>query len=647
MSDFIIKSLRGGMNNSDPPIALAEDQCVLAENVEWVTSMLGERRKGSTAVTISGSGISGMDRVAFLHRHLPTTDETAAQLWALGVTGTASSALVYKDTAWHTVSPFDAFTLTGGYQYQHRAVTLHGNLFHAYKSGSDRLHVWDGTTHRRVGLAEPAAPTSAETGTGGTYTGTRYGRVRYTVMSGTTVLRRSEPSDALTVTPSGTKTGTVFTKPATISENETHWELELSLDNANFYRVAQTLVATTTVTDTVAYTSGYANVSGAVLSEDVGDYTVIGSVKYLTVDEDRLMWGSSYEDSTKASTVGWSPVGNADGVGNDERMESDTDPELTLDARQGGDLTGLSAPIAGAIFAFKTERIFKLVRRGQRSRAYEAIPITSQRGAIDGSVVAGVDQGGNPCLYFLDPQVGPCRMGRQGLQWAGGDIWETWKTVNINATSVVCRAVFYPENRQVHWWVATTTGNVPDTRLVLHTNHTRDTEDGCRRGWALWTGPSAGALAVCMFAENIDDGTARSLVLRPFIGLEGHGLIQRTDTGSDDNGTAYAADLVTKPYAPASILNQFEVRAVSVLAKAVTSATVDVTLTRDFGLETTSSTGVLFTPTATETHVIKKLDDLSFSELTTVQVEFVDPATPGTRWELDQCALAGVPGQTA
>lgn len=647
MSDFIVKSLRAGMNNSDPSIALAEDQCVLAQNVEWTSSMLGERRRGSEAIDVTGSDLVGKDRVTFLHRHLPTTDETAAQLWALGVTGTASSSLVYKDTTWHTVSPSDAITLTSGAQYQVRAQTRGAKLFLAFKSAVDRLHVWDGTTLRRTGLAEPAAPTSAETGVGGAYTGTRYFRVRYTVKSGSTVLRRSEPSDALTVAPSASKTGTIVTKPATISESETHWELEASLDNANFYRIADTLVGTTTVTDTTAYTSGYANVSGAVLSEDVGDYTLIGSAKYLAADEDRLVWAGNHEDSTKASTVGWSPVGNADGVGNDERMESDTDPELTLDAREGGDITGLSAPVAGSLWAFKYSRIFKLIRRGQRTRAYEAIPITSQRGAIDGSVIPGVDQTGNPCLYFLDPQVGPCRLGRQGLQWAGGDIWETWKTVNVDASSVVSRSLFYPENRQVHWWIATVDSNVPDTRIVLHTHETRDAEDGCRRGWAIWIGGSCAALAACMFAENIDDDTARSLVLRPFIGVEGDGLIHRTDTSTSDNSTAYVAKIITKPYAPATILNQFGVTAGSLLAKAVTDATINVTLTRDFGLETKTVYSVDLAPSDVETQVIKKLDDLVFSELTTLQVEFVDPGTPGSRWELQQFALQGRAEQTA
>jgi|TARA_R110000744_G_scaffold42953_1_gene96504 hypothetical protein len=63
MPDFSISSLRGGMNDTDPAISLPDDQCVLAENVEFFDSMLGERRKGTSAVTLP----------AFLSAHEKTT----------------------------------------------------------------------------------------------------------------------------------------------------------------------------------------------------------------------------------------------------------------------------------------------------------------------------------------------------------------------------------------------------------------------------------------------------------------------------------------------------------------------------------------------------------------------------------------------
>lgn len=642
MPDFIIKSLRGGMNDSDPPIALPDDQCVLAQNVEFHRSMLGERRRGSTAIDITGSDLVGNDRCTLLYRHLPTTDETAAQLWAFGVTGTASSDLCYKDITWHTVSPLDAITVTGTYQYQLQAQTLHGKLFIAYKSGQDRLHAWDGTSLRRTGLAEPAAPTAADTGSG-SFSGTRYYRVRYTVQSGGATLRRSEPSGTLTKTPSGSGSALRITKPASISEGETHWELEASVDNANFYRIATTVVGTTTVDDSTVYATGYA--VAFTLSEDVGDYSLLPSGRYLTADEDRLLVGGSFEDSALASRVSWTPVFNDPGAGNDERIPTDTDNYLDLDGFEGGPLTGLSATVNGYVYAFKQHHIYRLVRTGVRTRAYDAIALTKERGALPGSVVAGIDQSGRPTLYFLDPDVGPCRIGANGVESCGAGIFETWLTVNLDAASVISRGVYYPEAKQVHWWIATDDADSPDLHLVLQTNEIRSGVDGARRGWAVWDGPSASALAACMFADNIDDDSARSNVLVPFIATTGDGLIWRTDTGSDDNGTEYEARIVTKPYTTGNLLHQFESKNGALLAKAQDGASIDITISADFGLVTKTVEDISLAPAGAEEHVIRALDNLSLAEMKVVQIEFIDTDTPGERWELNQFALREVGGQ--
>lgn len=514
MADFVITSTQGGLNNSDPPIAIADDQVTEAFDIEWVRSPLGARRRGATAISLAGSVIPVYEMVTFLQRHLPDETETSAQLWAMGVSG-SSSALAYKDTTWHTVTPSEAITVTGTYKYQVQGQSLHGKNFLAYKSSVDRLHVWDGTSLRKSGLAEPAAPTGANDGGVGTFTGTRYYRVRYTVQSGGTTLRRSEPSNVLTFAPNGNDTGIVVTKPTTINESETHWELEASLDNANFYVLATTVVGTTTVTDTTDYLAGYAQTYD--LSEDVGDYALIPSVRFLAADQDRLVYGGSFEDPDAASIVGWSPVANDPGSGNDERTPTDTDNFLNLDGLVGGGLTGLSNPVNGYIYAFKIGRIYKLIRTGSRAAAYEAVLLTDKRGAIEGSITEGIDQAGRPCLYFVDPTVGPCRLGNGGLLTCGADIERTWKTVNIDA-SLVARSLYYPANGQVHWWLAVDE-LTPDTHIVLHVRNTTDTPQGVRRGWAIWRGASRYVLACCLFAQNVDDGVSRSKVLQPFVSI--------------------------------------------------------------------------------------------------------------------------------
>src|SRR3990167_7323707 len=650
MADLVITSLRGGLNE-DPPIALADDNCVVAQNVEFVRSRLGERRRGSTAIDLTGSDLTGCTRVAFTFRHTPTTDPKDAQLWVLGITDwTPSTAvLAYKDTTWHTVTMADALTIDAVSEYQVQALSLHGKLYLAYNSAVDRLHVWDGTTLRRTGIAQPsAAPTGADTGAG-TFSGTRYYRVRFTVQVSTVTTLRSEPSDVLTFAPSGSGTGVIVTRP-TITGADVgipHWELEASVDNANFYRVATTVIGTTTATDSQDYATGYAVTF--TLSEDIGDYEVIPSVRYLSADEDRVLGGGSFEDAALASRVMWTPVLGASGVGNDERLETDTDPSVDLDNYDGGALTGLSQAASGYLFALKQSHGYQLSRSGIRTRAYEAARLTGQRGAIPGSIIDALDPTGNPVVLCLDGDVGPCRVSPRGIEPCGEDLIDTWSTVNLDATKVPARGVYFRENKQVHWWVPTGSSNVPDTRLVLHMNEMRQTESGWRRGWCKWSGPSAAVLTVCLFATNIDDDTSRSNDLVPFIGLEGSGLVWQTNTGTTDNGTAYAARVLSKPFVRGNVLHAFAVLAASLIAKAVTSAVVDVTLVGGRADEADIEkevANVSFTAGSGEgARVIRHFDDLSLSELHTVQVEFEDSAAVGGRWELDLFVMLDAAGQ--
>ena len=638
--DLVIGSTRGGMNNSDSAIALPGDQCVLAQNIEWTTSQLGERRLGSDAIDLGASAVASRDKITFAYRHLPTTDETASELWLLGLTGTTTLSLSKKTTSWANVTISDTPLKTGFAPYRWQGLSLHGKLFLAYDSDQDRLHVWDGTSMRRAGLAEPAAPTGANSGAG-SLSGTRYYRVRYTEQVSSVTVRRSEPSDALTFAPSGSGTTVVVTKPATISEGETHWELEASTDNATFYRIATTVVGTTTYNDTTDFVSGYSSVTGAVLSEDIGDYTLLPSARYLASDEDRLFFAGSYETNAQASRVGWTPVTNADGVGNDERLEDDTDPTLDLDGYNGGVITGISSPVLGTIWVFKERRIYKMVRRGIRSKAYEAILQADGVGAIHGSVVNGVDQLGNPCVYFIDLQQGPMKIGgREGLQPCGADISATWNTLNADATQVTSTGLHFPGKNQVHWWIPSSAANAPDTHIVLHVNLSRTGVEGTTKGWAIWTGPTASALCACLYADNIDDNAARSRTLVPFVGLSGSGLCHRMETGDDDNGTEYVARIITKPYTPVNILHKFGTRTAMLLAKAVAGSSIDIKIQRDFALETDSTiSAVSMAATGSETQVFKLFDNFDISDARVAQIEFVDPSTPGPRWELNQFVL--------
>lgn len=635
MADLIIQNLRGGMNNSDPAVSLPEDQAVLCQNVELIDSLIGERRLGTSAITLPAF-LSGKARIPFIFKHLPTSDETASEFWALGVdTGSTTASLGRKTSTWQSeVTISDTPTLSGKNQYLWQAVSIHGKLHFAYKSDQDRLHVWDGTSMRRSGMKAPtAAPTGADFGAG-TFSSTRYYRVRYTEQVSGTTVRRSEPSSVLTFAPSGTGQGVRVTKPSAVSEGETHWELEASTDNTNFYRIATTLVGTTTYDDTAA---SYTNNT---LSEDTGDYTLIPSARYLSHDEDRLIWAGSYEDDDLASRVGWTPVFGASGVGNDERFETDTDPYKDLDTYENGPITGLSEPMLGSIWVFKQHAIYKLTRTGIRTAAYDSDKYTDALGAVHGSVVSGLDESGQPCLYFLDHEQGPCRIGVGGIKRCGEDLRATWNTLNIDATAVVASALYYPLKKQVIWCIATGSSNTPDKAIVLHADKSRTFADGTRKGWVLWTGPRSQALTMCLYADNIEDNAARSLTMVPYIGISGSGLVHRCDTGNNDNGTAYTATVKTKPYWLKSILQRFKVIGGAVLAKAVASSQITMKVYRDFEAETTVTiSDTSLAAAGTETNVIKYLDGLKGAEMRVVQFEITDPTTVSAQWMVNGLSI--------
>jgi hypothetical protein len=233
--------------------------------------------------------------------------------------------------------------------------------------------------------------------------------------------------------------------------------------------------------------------------------------------------------------------------------------------------------------------------------------------------------------------MGPCRVGEGGIQTCSRDVSTTWESLNLDGV-VVTRSAFYHKKRQVHWWLATGAATKPNLKMVLQTDATHQSENfGIRGGWAKHTGDITSALCTCNFSDNIDDNTARSNDLKPFIGMQS-GKILMCDTGTTDNGTAYSARIVSAPYILGAVLNKIGVMAGTLVATAAAGVSILVKALRDFELETKSTT-ISLTPTASETVVIKDIDNLSISSGKVVQIEFADEATPSGSWELHYFAF--------
>jgi hypothetical protein len=630
-SDFVLASLRGGQNDTDPPHAISDDECVLAKNVEFLSSTLGERRLGCEELDITGAAIASKTHIAFLAAHLPQgVDIQDSQLFAIGATPEVSTAIsYYSGGIWTDISPTDTPSAVTPEVFQANAVSAHGKLFVAYKSGHNRMHVWDGTSWRRTGMDTPSTPTAADTAVAGSFTGTRYYRVRYIEknVSGT-ILRRSEPSDERTFSPSGTKNGAIITRPSLVNEGETDWELEASDGDGNFYRIATTPVGTTTYTDTTQPAANYAD---STLSDDIGNYTNIESVKFVIADQDRIIFGGSWEDTTHGSRISWTPVSTATGVGNDERIPTETNNFIDLDWQEAGELTGLSQVINGSFYAFKHTRIYKIQRTGQLNKAYESYLWSTARGAIQGSIVNGLDETGRPCVYFLDPAVGPCRISSAGIQLMQG-LRGTWEAVNTQALEVIAHGVFYPDKFQVHWWVSFEGAHSPNYKIISQTTELQPDQGGTTRGWAVADGTIANAYCSCILPEPVEDPITGdiSVSYRPFTGtnaLTGNrAQIMRCDINDDDNGDEYQAVIQTKPYILTGLLQKFGAMNAAMLARPLDDQDVslNVTFIRDFGKERVT-VNTDFLAESDETVVRKFFDNLFMSGAYALQIEFSDP----------------------
>lgn len=641
--DIAIGSLRGGFNDTDEDHAIDDDQCTEAMNVEWFFSTFGERRAGCEPLDMTGSGIT-QTSVVHISQWFPNNDMTAPELWAVGATpGNPGVPVVFArrtssvsgTPTWSTVALVDACSAAVPGVYEIHSKEINGKKFWAYPpvNGIDRLHVWDGSGLRLAGLGQPDAPTLTNEGSGN-YSGDRFFRIRHIAKSGTTILRRSEPSaSAHFHNDAGTGLGVTITHPTTMdalnthaNEGQTHWEIEASKDDATFYLLTTLPISTTTYNDETVSVSSY---SAGELSEAVGAYLCQPSGKFLAVDEDRLIAAGHTHDTTKQSQINITPVTNDPGVGNDERVPivdtggTDIVSTYNLDNNAGGPITGISDASNGVWYAFKWSRIYIAHRTNNVSDPYEIKMLTDQRGAVSGSVFNGIDENGGACVYFTDPQVGPSRIGSGGLQLIRG-IRATWKRVNLKAT-VVARGVYYPYKEQALWWVAVDGSDTPSLGLRLQTSEIQVTTDGeVKRGWSLFNGTLATALSVGLYTEWVNDGGTVTLSTRPFVGLATPNYVQRMDVGTQDAGVSFSASITTKAFMPAGLLGKWGALVASLLATALTGATVVVRLIRDFGVETTAARSVSLTPIGTETLIIKDLDDVKMAEARAIQVKISD-----------------------
>ncbi len=269
-----------------------------------------------------------------------------------------------------------------------------------------------------------------------------------------------------------------------------------------------------------------------------------------------------------------------------------------------------------------------MTRTSDVDNAYEVICLSSTRGAVLGSIVRGYTEDGSSCVYFLDPLMGPSRVGSFGIQAIVG-LRDTWATVNLDASAVVACGAFYPYKQQLQWRVATNGSDRPNFGLTLQVSEIRQKAgDAVGRGWSTWTGRITEAACMAVFTEVVSIDGVSSVSERPFVGLSAPDFIQRCDVEDEDAGVPYTATIRTKPFLLAGQLNLWGAMVACLMAAANSTYSVVVKLIKDFnptgdaGYVQQVTTNLL--PVNTEDMVFKMLDDLRLSEARSIQIEFTD-----------------------
>lgn len=650
MAPLILADLSLGRNGMDSPVSplFPDNQCVEALNVDFRNGGLGRKRGGMYDVLGNTTGSGLTTEVFSLFRHTPSGDETLGEMWAVDNVNPVFPNRLPAGTAWSAPN-----TMTDGIDdnFQNvNFVSFNGKLFFFYNGSVDRLNVYDPnvpTRIRTVGLTAPAAPTVANTGAGAYAATIRYYRTRYVDIT-SAIARCSEPSPSVSFTPSGAGTAARVTKPAALTlEGETHWRVEASPDNVNFYIVAYVVVGTTTYDDSAAVSS----YSSLELSEILGTYTLPTSAKYGVTDGNRLIMVGNWE-SGKGSRVAWTPVLGSLNRGDDERLfqTATLKPYLDLDDKNGGDATGIGQ-INGVVYVFKYRQIWRLAPTGDIDTPYIARRISGTVGTVSHkSIALGEDSVGNPCLYFMSHK-GPYRVGGNGVEYLGRDIEDLTRTaagapnVNTVATRVVAHSVFHADLSQWWLWYATGTNNSPNECNMLDVkNAVRRDQYGVRGGWSRFTGPVA--TAICSAMGNYKLGATASL--RPWVGLadsSGHtpiiGICDQ-DTIQTDRGTAFQAYVKTKSLGDpqhfgTQMIHMRESRMIGRVNNLTVPYDVSIQLTaiRDFGLESPVSTAHLTDTSGS----ILKFEDSYLADALVLQIQIGDSAAAANQWQIDELQL--------
>jgi hypothetical protein len=181
----------------------------------------------------------------------------------------------------------------------------------------------------------------------------------------------------------------------------------------------------------------------------------------------------------------------------------------------------------------------------------------------------------------------------------------TGTVLNLAATKVVARTIYYPDLRQVWYWWATGSSNDPNQCFKY------DVQTG---GWSrVPTGDKAANVrCAVMFSNTL--GASMSLDLKPYVGESGStNQLSKMETGTDDRGTTFQAYVVTRDIEVGGPNQLGDTSDASLIAKAASGVTITLTVTPEFGAIATDATTCLLTAAGSEARVVRRFEDSSYN----------------------------------
>ena len=386
-----------GLNQRGFP--LENQQAVLeADNLSFLSDAFVSMRNSFTTEDLTGAGFTG--EIQWLGRHV--TNDGVEELWAAANNAGTVACARRVSGVWSAVTLID--TPAAGNLTQMHSVSFNGKLFLAYDSASNRLHVWDGSAVRRVGVNVSGVGSVANTGAGAYAATARQYRFSQRIKSGTDIQAESELSAAVSFTPSGAGSAARITKPTTV-DSATHWVVYGLISSAGdvydlYEELAETAVGTTTYDDSTAPAS-YDGDAPPVLNSNIPP----PSAKYLTTDGNRVAMAGAWETSAAAGET--TPAQNrvwftralaATDVGDDEAVPN----QLWLNIGDAGPVTALATTYTD-IYVFKLGSTHKLVPTQDPDGPFSRVLISDNFGAVGQRCVTnGETEDGYSAIYFAD-----------------------------------------------------------------------------------------------------------------------------------------------------------------------------------------------------------------------------------------------------